>query len=83
MKIHAVLLLALAAVAALPFTADAAQSKLKPHTTHARLAAAATYECPICHHKVSAAQAKKLHYTCPMDQGKLAPVKTASLNKPQ
>ena len=81
MKTHPVLLLTLAAALTVPLTAQA-QSTPKVHAAHAKMAAAAMYECSICHHKVNAALAKKLHYTCPDDHGKLIPVKTASLHKP-
>lgn len=43
---------------------------------HTKTAAAPMYECPICHHKADAALAKRLHYICPKDNGKLALVKT-------
>ena len=84
MKTRAVLLLAAAALA-MPLTAHA-QSKPKAHAALLGSAApakpAAMYACPICHHKVNAAQAKKLHYTCPVDQGKLALVTATRLHKP-
>jgi hypothetical protein len=87
MKMHTVLLLTFVAVLALPLTA-CAQSTPKAHSaspvksTQAKAVAVPMYECPICHHKANAALAKKLHYVCPMDNGKLALVKTASLQKP-
>jgi hypothetical protein len=46
---------------------------------HTKTAAAPMYECPICHHKADAALAKRLHYICPKDNGRLALVKTANL----
>ena len=82
MKTHPALLLTLAAALTVPLMAQA-QSKSKVHAAHAKIAVAAMYECSICHHKVNAAQAKKLHYVCPDDHGKLIPIKTASLSKPQ
>ena len=38
-------------------------------------AAAQVYECVICHIHYTAAQAKKFHYTDPMEGGKLVPLK--------
>ena len=80
MKPHAVLLLALTAVLTSPLTADA-QSKppvgfySAGHAPRTKKPAALMYECSICHHQVNAAQAKRLHYVCPVDHGKLIPVK--------
>jgi multidrug efflux pump subunit AcrA (membrane-fusion protein)/DNA-directed RNA polymerase subunit RPC12/RpoP len=34
------------------------------------------YEAVICHAKYTAAQAKKYHYICPMDHGKMVPIST-------
>ncbi len=65
-------------IALLPITAFAAPAK-SPHKAPVKKAAAATmYECQKCHMKVSAAVAKKDHYTDPMDGGKLVPVKAAA-----
>jgi len=62
-------------IALLPITAFAAPAK----SSHkAPVKTAAMYECQKCHMKVSAAVAKKDHYTDPMDGGKLVPVKAAA-----
>ncbi len=74
------MLLAIVAAFALPITAHA-QSKPKTHVNHSKTTSARMYTCVICHHEVNAAQAKKLHYICPADHGKLVPVKTISLHK--
>ena len=76
MKTRFVLLGALAAMLPLSFPAHA-QGRPKAHPT------AAVYECSLCHHKASTAQAKKLHYVCPADGGKLVRIQTASLRKPR
>jgi hypothetical protein len=85
MKTYSVSVLSLAVLFMLPLVANA-QSKPSSGASSSKLHQAKTttsmYECPICHHKASAALAKKLHYVCPMDNGKLALVKTASLHKP-
>ena len=64
-------MLAAATLLALPLAAQSAPKN--PAGKHAKTAA--RYECPICHHQVNAAKAKSLHYTCPVDKGKLAPIK--------
>ena len=81
MKPYAVLLLALTALLTVPLTADA-QSKppvgfySAGHASQSKKPAVVMYACSICHHQVTAARAKRLHYVCPVDHGKLIPVKT-------
>ena len=77
MKVYPVTLLLLLLVFASPTLTVLAQSK----TPSVKTKSAPLYECPICHHKANAALAKKLHYICPVDNGKLAPIKTASVRK--
>ena len=73
------LLLPCAFLLALPLTAQNLPKPPAGKVAHTRMAA--LYECPICHHKVSAAKAKSLRYTCPLDKGRLALVRSASLRK--
>ncbi len=76
MKPQLVLLLTLATLLAL--VPIAAQAKLARSVSHTKSTAAPMYACTICHHQVTAAEAKNLHYTCPVDHGKLLPVKPAA-----
>lgn len=81
MKPLFVLLAVLTAILTLPHTADAqSQPRVGSYSagsaSQSKPAAALMYECSICHHQVNAAQAKRLHYICPVDHGKLIPVKT-------
>ncbi len=76
MKPQLVLLLTLATLPALP--PIAAQAKLARPAFHTKSIAAPMYACTTCHHQVTAAEAKKLHYTCPVDHGKLLSVKPAA-----
>ena len=86
MKTRTMLLLPLVALLTLPPVAHAQSQSKAPAKSSAHAApakrAALTYECPICHHRVNASLAKKVHYTCPVDGGKLTLVKTAGLRKP-
>jgi len=85
-----VIAVALAAIVLAPATVNAApKHKMAKmgHTkmtkmAHPKMAAATKYECVKCHMQYSAAEAKKAHYKCDMDGGKLVPVKTASSKKP-
>jgi hypothetical protein len=74
------ILIAATVLALLPAAAMAAPKKVvaKHKTGHTKVAAATTYECVTCHMTYSAADAKKDHYKCTMDGGKLAPVKASS-----
>ena len=75
MKTRFVLLLTLALLPILtPLTAQAKPIPL----SHVKANAVPMYACAICHHQVTAAEAKTLHYTCPKDHGKLLPVKPAA-----
>ena len=56
----------------------AAQAKTAASKSPMKAHAAAMYACAICHHQVTAAEAKNLRYTCPKDHGKLLQVKLAS-----
>ena len=82
MKLTTRILLALVAAAlALPLLVpqySQAQPISAGHAPHAKASSAPMYACTICHHQVTAAEAKKLHYTCPVDHGKLLPVKPAA-----
>ncbi len=72
MKTRIILLLTLATI---PFlTPLAAQAKPAASNPPVKTHAATMYACAICHHQVTASEAKKLHYTCPVDHGKLIPV---------
>jgi DNA-directed RNA polymerase subunit RPC12/RpoP len=48
---------------------------LLPAVSVAASAATMIYQCVKCHMKYTAAQAKKDHYKCPMDGGKLILIK--------
>ena len=56
--------------------------KMSHKTSHsAKAKTAAMYVCTKCHMTYSAAEAKKDHYKCPMDGGKLVPQTKASSKK--
>lgn len=76
----AVLSLALIAFPSMALAAPA--QKLAPKAAHtAKAKTAVVYECTLCHMTYSAAEAKKDHYKCPMDGGKLVPQTKASAKK--
>lgn len=91
MKTFSTIVVAIAALAMVPASVIAAPAKkaapahkmaMKGHGKmamkgHGKMASAAKYQCTKCHMVYSAAEAKKDHYKCPMDGGKLAPLKTA------
>lgn len=60
----------------IPGMALAAPAHKMAHSAKAH--AAVRYECAKCHMTYSAADAKKDHYKCPMDGGKLAPQKKSA-----
>jgi DNA-directed RNA polymerase subunit RPC12/RpoP len=65
-------------LAMLPMAALTAQAKAVHPATHTKAAkhsAATLYECAKCGMKYTAKMAKKDHYKCTMDGGKLVPVK--------
>ena len=88
MKPQAVVFLALTTVLTLPLTAYAqnepqVRSESAGSAAQTRKPPVLMYECSICHHQVTAAQAKRLHFICPVDHGRLIPVKTALPSKPK
>ena len=87
MKSQTVLLLALTTLLTAPLSVYA-QSNPQARPEAAGSAPqtrkpAVMYACVICHHQVTAAQAKRLHYVCPVDHGRLIPVKSTPLSKPK
>jgi hypothetical protein len=70
-------LAALSLLATAAALASSPQKKATPAPAKKAAPAVQQYECPKCHMRYSAADAKKNHYIDPMDGGKLVPVKAA------
>jgi hypothetical protein len=81
MKTFTAIALAAAVLASIPAASIAAPAKMTSHKMAGhkmaghKMAAATKYECVKCHMQYSAAEAKKDHYKCDMDGGKLVAVK--------
>ena len=89
MKTTTGIAVAIAALAMIPATVNAATPKMTSHKmtshkmghskmAHPKVAAATKYTCVKCHMEYSAKDAKAAKYKCEMDGGKLVAVKPAA-----
>ncbi len=83
MKKHFAAVMAFTITLTLPLMGLAQSAKHSPSVlhrkaAHAKMTPGPMYVCPICHHKADATLAKRVHYICPVDGGKLALIKPAN-----